>query len=279
MPKASIFCLTLVTLMISRITPVWADDYPALSPWLNNHVWELGSEISHITYKEPDVMKEKGTLYGVAASFTARDELMSKLFMFKIEGRGSWGEVDYENSGTIDGIDDYLLEFRGLGGYSCYVSKKMLITPYFGFGYRYLNDDMSGHTSSTGAAGYKRESNYYYSPMGIETIAELSNGLRLRLMLEFDLFWTGEQKSHLSAADSALGDLENDQDSGYGARGSLSLEMRTDRLDLSIEPFIRYWKITDSEKAAVIYGGIVVGYGIEPKNNSTEIGGRFSARF
>ena len=136
---------------------------------LPTHSWDLGTSVSHIKYDEPDVMEEKGMMYGVMGSYTYRSGLM-----LRADGKWSWGEVDYKNSGTLDDIDDYILEFRGLCGYDFPMATVTIVTPYIGFGYRYLNDDFKG-TTSTGALGYERESNYYYSPIGIETITELDN--------------------------------------------------------------------------------------------------------
>jgi hypothetical protein len=34
------------------------------------HSWTLGPQISYIEYNEPDVMKERGLMYGVAGSYT-----------------------------------------------------------------------------------------------------------------------------------------------------------------------------------------------------------------
>ena len=53
---------------------------------LQKRAWELGTEISHIRYEEPSIMKEEGMMYGVVGSFTYYDKLM-----FKGEGKGSWG--------------------------------------------------------------------------------------------------------------------------------------------------------------------------------------------
>ncbi|KAF0119468.1 MAG: hypothetical protein FD151_1999, partial [bacterium] len=43
---------------------------------LKVHTWELGTEISHITYKEPDVMREKGMMYGIDGSYAYHQNLM-----------------------------------------------------------------------------------------------------------------------------------------------------------------------------------------------------------
>jgi hypothetical protein len=242
---------------------------------LQMHTWEIGPEISHITYEEPDVMEEKGFMYGIAASYAYHNNLM-----LKAEGRFSYGQVDYDGqlsdgtSYTIDGIDDYMLEFRGLAGYDFPVLKATIITPYIGFGYRYLNDD-----SSFDPAGYERESNYYYSPIGIETITKLENGWSIGVTFEYDYFWKGIQKSHLSDVDPGLNNPENDQNDGYGIRGSIKFQKKVERLDFVIEPFVRYWDIKESDNADITYYGTYIGYGCEPKNNSTEFGIKFALKF
>lgn len=236
---------------------------------LQKHVWELGTEISHIKYEEPGVMEEEGMMWGLLGSYTYRDN-----WMLRGEGRFSFGQVDYKNSGTIDNIDDYMLEFRGLVGYDFPILTATILTPYIGFGYRYLNDDSSGMTSSTGALGYERESNYYYSPIGVETITELENGWSIGVTFEYDYFWKGVQENQLGAFS-----LENDQNDGYGLRGSVKFQKKGEKVDFVIEPFIRYWDIEDSDVAPITWSGYVLGYGYEPKNSSTEIGIKFAAKF
>jgi hypothetical protein len=236
---------------------------------LKVHTWELGTEISHITYKEPDVMREKGMMYGIDGSYTYHQNLT-----LKAEARFGYGQVDYKNSGTIDNIDDYVWEFRGLGGYDFPILKAATVTPYLGIGYRYLNDDTSGKISSTGAYGYERESNYIYSPIGLEVITPLKNGWSVGAMLEYDYFWKGIQKSHLSNVPGYY-DIENNQDEGYGFRGSIKVRNKGEKLDFVIEPFIRYWNIKDSKTTTDPTGTTW----IEPKNNSTEFGIKFAVKF
>jgi len=240
---------------------------------LPKHSWELGTEISHITYKEPSVMREKGMMYGIVGSYTYHNKLM-----LKVEGKGSWGQVDYKNSGTLGNIDDYTLEFRGLGGYDFSVFTASTLTPYIGIGYRYLNDDMTG-TTSTGALGYERESNYLYSPIGVEVITPLKNDWSIGATAEYDIFWWGKQISHLSDVNSGYNDLENRQNKGYGIRGSIKVQKKLSKLDLVIEPYIRYWNIKKSKDADWTYHGTKIGYGYEPNNNSTEIGCKLAVIF
>ncbi|UCB56492.1 MAG: outer membrane beta-barrel protein [Candidatus Omnitrophota bacterium] len=256
---------------------------------LQEHNWDLGTEISHIKYEEPDIMEEEGAMYGVVGSYTYHNKLM-----LRGEVKGSWGEVDYTSvdSGDINNIDDYMVEARALGGYDFPVSETTILTPYIGFGYRYLNDDMSGTVSTTGNLGYERESNYYYSPIGIETITELDNDWFLGLTCEYDYFWQGKQKSHLSDARYyhpawgyyTLNDVENDQEKGYGVRGSVKLLKKAEKVDLIIEPYIKYWNIKKSNEvvsSTISENGlwIITSTGYEPKNNSTEIGGKIAIRF
>jgi len=239
---------------------------------LPKHSADLGTEISYIKYKEPGVMEEKGMMYGIVGSYTYRPK-----FMLRAEGRFAYGQVDYKNSGTLDNIDDYILEFRGLGGYDFSVFTASTLTPYIGIGYRYLNDDMTG-TTSTGALGYERESNYLYSPIGVEIITPLKNDWSVGATLEYDYFWKGIQKSHLSDTGLGLGDIENDQNKGYGIRGSVKFQKKGEKLDFVIEPFIRYWNIKKSEDDYCSWYGIPC-VGWEPKNNSTEIGCKLAVKF
>lgn len=236
---------------------------------LPKHTWELGTEISHITYKEPSVMREKGMMYGIVGAYTYHNKLM-----LKADGRFSYGQVDYKNSGTLNNIDDYILEFRGLGGYDFPVFTASTLTPYMGIGYRYLNDNDSGRVTSTGAWGYERESNYLYSPIGVEIITPLKNGWSVGATAEYDIFWWGKQKSHLGDVPGYY-DIENDQEKGYGIRGSIKVQKRLKKLDLVIEPYIRYWNIKDSKTTTDPDGTIW----IEPKNNSTEIGCKLAVKF
>jgi hypothetical protein len=239
------------------------------------HTWEIGPELSYIEYKEPDVMSEKGPMFGIGAAYTYRNG-----FMIKVAGRFSYGWVDYQNSGTINNIDDIILEIRTLGGYDFKISSSFTITPFIGFSYRYLRDDASGRITSTGAKGYLRESNYFYSPIGIEAVNVFNNGWSAGVMLEYDYFWKGMQKSYLSNVLASYNDIENNQNSGYGMRGSIIIKKQTDRVFYAIEPFIRYWNIAESDIQPLTSNGAPTGFGIyEPKNNSTEIGVRFMIGF
>lgn len=241
---------------------------------LKRHTFEIGPEISYRRYREPDVMKEKGWMYGLVGSYTYHNKLM-----FRVEGRGNWGEVDYYDSGTVDDIDDYMFEGRGLLGYDFLIAQVHSITPYVGVGYRYLNDDSSGKISTTGALGYERESNYLYSPIGLEVNVQLRNELYIRNLMEFDYFWTGRQKSHLSDVDPGFNDVKNRQRRGYGLRGYIGFLIVTKKIDFEAGPFLIYWNIKKSDEEILTYLGIFDDIVFEPKNRTTEIGFKITARF
>jgi len=239
---------------------------------------EMGFELSHITYEEPGVMEEKGIMYGVDGSYATH---LKSNFMFGLEGRFSCGQVDYDGKlsdgtpYTVDDINDYIFEGRFLTGYDCLTSETAVITPYIGIGYRYLNDGMGED-----ARGYERESNYFYSPIGIDAIANLGNGWFVGVIAEYDIFWHGVQKSHLGDVYAGVDVVENDQEKGYGARGSIRIQKKGNKMDLVIEPFIRYWDIKQSDTSAIILAGTnIIGFGYEPENNSTEYGIKLAVKF
>ena len=241
--------------------------------------WEVGPEVYYFQYKEPNFnIKTDGVMYGAAASFTHREPNHLRL---KAVGNAALGGIYYHStaSGSISGIDDYTLEPRILAGYDIYPSKDLLLTPFFGVGYRYLNDDSSSMISSTGARGYERESNYFYSPVGVEFSGKLRDKWRLGLIAEYDIFWKGEQKSHLENALSGLNTVSNDQSGGYGFRGSLQLQKKGAQFDIVVEPFIRWWSIKDSQASNLTYTGVIVGYAYEPKYETLEAGARVAILF
>ncbi|MFC1804711.1 hypothetical protein ACFLZ3_02660 [Candidatus Omnitrophota bacterium] len=266
-----------------------APDQPFLeddSDWMRfagDKRFEIGYEYYNFIYEEPDVMRDEGFMQGLYAYYTYYGYFTPEFYgndryMFRLEARYADGEVDYENSGSMEDIDDYAFEVRGLVG-SVFTNGNYAAIPYLGFGYRYLNDDSGGRITSTGYYGYERESEYYYIPAGVNLIADLDNGWFFETNLEFDIFCSGQQTSHLSDVDSGYNDLENDQNNGYGARASLRLRKDFGLIDIVIEPYIRYWNIKKSEDSNFTYSNVIIGYGYEPKNNTREYGLRGAIRF
>jgi hypothetical protein len=246
----------------------------AFSAPAREFVVDAGLQLSQITYKEPGLMKETGFMYGFFLSYIHKKELMAKF-----DGLLTFGQMKYVGSDwsgtplTITGINDTMLELRAVFGPADPLSDTLAIVPYIGIGYRYLYD---GANNSPG--GYRRESNYLYLPIGIESPFPTKTGWTVGFSLEYDLFLQGKQVSHLSDADPGFNDVENTQSSGYGLRGSLRF-IKSSRNSIILEPFVKYWKIGESSVSLLTLYGSPYMYVVEPANNSTEIGVRCTVRF
>jgi hypothetical protein len=256
-----VVCLVFVSVAIAEEQPV------NLLKSLQRSSWEVGPDAYYFRYKESGV-KDTGYFYGVQAAYTYRewvptfptDEADYK-WMLRVEGRFDWGVVDYDGSlsdGTpykIDNISDNSGEFRLLLGMD-FPKATAVDTVYAGVGNRFLNDD-----GGSDPAGYDRRANYIYLPVGFKTLRNLAVDWLISANAEFDVFIRGKQTSDLQ--DFGYGTVRNRQNSGYGIRGSVGFEYTGKDMDVSIEPFIRYWNIAESE--------VDKGF-VEPKNNTTEIG-------
>ncbi len=270
-------------------TAVWAQEGSSVPGQVT-----MGAEFSYFKYEEPDFMEQTGPLFGVYAEYAVRtpendkvsswEEFLSSCqnnYVFGLEGQFLGGQVDYESNGTgsIDNINEYLFEIRGLAGYDFPVADATVLTPYIGIGYRYLDDNMGGKRTTTGAAGYDRESHYVYMPFGLKTATPLEGPWSLGFNVEYDLFLTGTQESHLEDVSSSLSTLENDQEEGYGVRGSIQFARQADTWNFLVEPFIRYWNVDESNIAVINCGGTPCAAGYEPNNESIEYGVKVGTRF
>lgn len=246
------------------------------------HTITLAPEINYFTYKE-DQMKETGFLYGLSGAYTYRGEAFAESLsqaMFKVEGRIIFGRVDYDghlfdgNAYKIDNVRDILSEFRGLAGYDFTIFSDTTVTPFIGLGFRYLKDDLSKDN-----AGYRRISNYLYTPIGFETNTPISDGWSAGLNMEYDIFWLGRQMTYLSDLDPRYSDVTNDQSDGYGFKASIKIRKAKDDKNYLFEPYVSYWNIDDSDLTTVKYSGTVTATVYEPKNTATEIGMKVGVEF
>ena len=261
-----------------------AEELPAIE--LKNQDLQFGTEIYRYSYKEPVFNLEiRGLQFGVFGTCIYRppegDALHSEVLnMYKIDARFASGPVDYssDGSGQLDNEDNYAFEIRGIAGYDHLVNDRFLLTGYGGFGFRYLNNDSGGRQSTTGAYGYERVSNYFYLPLGVETLHQITSRWKIAANLEWDIFLYGEQTSYLSDVNSGYPDLENNQDRGYGVRGSTKIIKEGDNVNLFCEPFFRYWRIHDSDVVTAI-GNTYAASGLEPDNNTTEYGVKFGLQY
>ena len=264
-------------LIFFSVANVLGDEAKLTAP--RQSAWEMGIGLFHSDYEETvdgaEFMSLKGLMGGFLVSYTYRAP--GNKIMFKGEFESGFGNVDYQSpkSGSMSDIDQSMGELRGIVGYDFYVNDSIMITAYTGLGTRYLTNEMGGKTATSGDMGYDRESTYCYSPIGVEVVKETKNGWDLAFVAEYDVFWGGEQESHLGAFYPDLGVAENEQNSGYGLRASVKIGNKKN-LPFIIEPFIRYWNIDDSDSVNVPAIGIPF---MEPSNETTEIGVKLYIRF
>ncbi len=227
----------------------------------NKKTWFAG--LHYYAYDEPGVMTEKSRLPSLTVGYQNLDALWedsSQNFLEspKLAGvaEATIGLTKYDGSGTVN------------TSYTKFLGEVYLPVVgdfYAGVGYRSLTDNLGGLTTTTGASGYDRLSQYFYIPLGI-TFA----GNDGRFKAQYNFFVSGKQDSYLSDTGYYL-DMSNDQKSGSG-------------LDLSYTPnsgqfqvYFRYWSIGKSEVSNLYYtNGSLYGTGWEPKNNTLELGYRLS---
>jgi hypothetical protein len=239
--------------------------------------YSFGTEIHRQEYREPSIdVSEKGWFGGLTG-----DAIVAfGLWQLRIDGRVAYGMMDYSGSGTEDGIDDYVFEGRVVFGRVIPLGPGgNRITPYAGYGYRVLYDTLGGHTTSSGAVGYDRLSQYHYIPIGIEAGFRLNQNWAIKPTVEFDWLIQGTQDSYLSRAIAGLSDLHNTQDSGWGVRGSIMFQTSVRGTAIEFGPFVRYWDIDQSNTEGVSFQGVTVGGGFEPANHTIEAGAALKVLF
>ncbi|MDO8312684.1 MAG: hypothetical protein Q7T25_12165 [Sideroxyarcus sp.] len=240
---------------------------------------EFGLSISSYSYEEPSVnVSLTGDKFGMSYTGTA---VLKNDWFVREELRFAYGKVDYSGSGVQLGVPDWYYEVRGLLGKDLQV-RNVAYSPYIGFGYRYLFNDVRGY-SNAGSAGYRRESSYFYLPLGVTHHLEMRDQAVLSTTLEFDYFLRGKQVTRLSDLIGRNGftsafDTTNRQNSGSGYRLNVMYEMS----DWAFGPFLNVWKIDTSEVTTQV---MTDGSGprlvklYEPQNQTSEYGFRVNHRF
>ncbi len=259
------------------------------------HQYQVGTEFFYAKYKEPDVMEQRGTLWGVNGSYTYRpaqgDVLNNSLVnTYVLEGMMAWGNFKYEaeapaQTGLQVDKDDYMFELRGLLGQE-YFMEDTTFMPYSGFAYRYLNDDDDGSlhiVKGSSFYGYEREANYYYVPAGVVISRAWQDGSSVHLRGEYDFFIWGLQKSHVGDGNAYLPTpnqdvIEHDQHKGFGIRGSIEMVQNLGRVAVFAEPFFRYWHIENSDVVTAFVDGGNTDT-VEPENKTIEAGVKFGVKF
>jgi hypothetical protein len=240
---------------------------------------EVALSVSSYRYEEPSLgMSNKGDKFGVNHFGT---EVLDGDWFVKDDLRFAYGGVDYVGSGYQPGAPDWYVDARGLVGRDIQFGNA-IYSPFVGVGYRYLFNDLRGYSSS-GAIGYRRESNYLYVPIGLTHRFTLQDSAVLATTLEFDHLLVGRQLSKLSdlvghSGYSSASDVLNSQSSGFGFRADIMYEMG----DLALGPFLNVWRIgnSDSVLQPLTQNGVSTWYYFsEPENRTSEFGLRMRFKF
>lgn len=240
---------------------------------------EFGLSVSSYGYEEPSLgMSNKGDKFGVNHVGT---KLLDGDWFVKDDVRFAYGGVDYVGSGYQPDAPDWYVDARGLVGRDIQLGNATY-SPFVGVGYRYLFNDLRGYSSS-GAIGYRRESNYFYVPIGLTHRFALQDSAVLATTLEFDHLLIGRQISKLSdlvghSGYSSAFDVSNSQSSGFGFRADVMYEMG----DLAFGPFLNIWRISKSDSVLqpLTHNGVTTWYYFsEPENRTSEFGLRMRFKF
>ena len=254
------------------------------------HTFDAGAEVLYYQYQEPYLDKISGSMYGYYADYAYRpaapnffNNFLTNVYFLQARFATS-RDLEYKGSGTVKGKHDDVDELRGLIGKDYFIGTDSMVTPYFGFGYRYLYDRGNGQITSSGAWLYDRKSHYYYLPLGCNAVIDMPNNWEVDPNIEYDIFLQGWQKTYLSDVDQFAGanfsDITNRQDHGFGIRASVKFLKRGSVVDFYVEPYIRYWNIEQSKLGYLVVNGVPVQYGWgEPDNNTVEVGSRFGIQF
>ena len=231
--------------------------------------WEVGGQVARYKYEEPNFMNLEGPRVGGvgAYTFTSPNRVYGR-----IDVRVSYGLLEYESvgTGTQEDVEDWLAEVRAVIGRDYLIGEGVALSPYAGFGYRFLYNDLRGY-SSTCAVGYRRYSHYFYIPTGVTARFRAGERLVIAPTLEYDWFLAGRQESKLSDTGLGYNDVTNEQKDGRGYRIYLMFETRR----WSLGPWLHYWKIKDSDIQPIGLGQA----GMEPENWTREYGVEFRWRF
>lgn len=264
MSKALITAAILVAIspVASAQTSVSAD------PLVTRRGWEIGAQLSDYRYEEPNIgAKIWGAKVGVTGAYTFTS---AGHWFFKIDGRNAYGSLKYEGSGTEDSVPDWIFETRGVLGKDFLPRSGVSLSPFAGLGYRYLYNDLRG-TTSTGAAGYQRYSQYLYAPLGLTSRINVNGQWVLAPTIEYDYFIRGRQKTQFTDIGRGFSDANNTQNKGYGYRLSVMAENGS----WAFGPWMNYWSIEDSDIVPIGFGV----RGLEPKNETREYGLQLKYRF
>ena len=231
---------------------------------------QLGYRYGYVTYREPGVMEQRGSLHGA----TAKAQFLSgDMLYLGAELTGLFGTIQYDGRYEDDEktpakapANDYIMDARALvGGNLTSGSDDLYLIPYFGFGYRQLNDQIQI------AGAYNRDVVYQYIPIGVMVNTIITPEYTLGVDLEYAQLLSGRVRSRLTDLGAKWSDVENHQSNGFGLRAAINNTWNMNKVNLLIAPYLQYWNLSDSDvQPASTPSGRKMYH--EPANDSTLLG-------
>jgi hypothetical protein len=244
---------------------------------------QVALTLSSYAYKEPSLgVKMEATNAGIEYFGTYKHtENLFSLYSVDYNNAGiTSSKVKYTGSGTKSSVPQDYINLKAAIGHD-FIYDDFILSPYVGFGYRYLDQDLTG-TTSTGAVGYTRKSTYQYIPIGIIHKKNLDSNAKLETTLEYDYLIVGNQRSGFDGFNggsySGFSAVNNKQKTGYG----INLTVLYKKDNWGVGPYFKYWDISKSETVTSSYysGSTKYNYtAYEPKNQTNEYGVKFTYSF
>jgi len=229
--------------------------------------YSIGVSSGWVNYLEPGYISFYGVMSGIDGVLQINTQSM---FDFRLEGDLLYGNIQYDgqvtdrlgNSAPLKaGANDYMTMFRIKPELDFALGAGFDLVFNAGFGYRYLNDRVNS------SSGYQREIAYLFFPLGLRTEYKINTKCSLTFDGEYDFFWYGKVKSHLSDIDPTKPDVTNTQSSSlnFGYRAFLEYQVLIGSIWWGFKPYYQYWSVENSDRAPYVSGQVL----IEPKNSSS----------
>lgn len=284
MRRSTLVWPCVVLAVVTAVAPVAA---AARSGDRNFEPWgvDLGLEVAQFKYEEPGAMTEQGPQAGLYTGYT---HFFFGRLRAQVYASVVGGDLDYDGGVYVRDPDtselytlgatcttpNVIFNGRVTGGYR-FALGPLELTPYSGYGYRYLRNDLnqSINVESYGwvdspESGYWRKQTYHYLPLGFVLGAPMGGDWRVEGTLEYDLFLRGRNHSY---NDYGL-DSTFTQTGGSGYRFALKTlsPVVASFARFTIEAFYERWEVDESDRV----WESPTRYTLEPRNNSTLYGVR-----
>ncbi len=252
----------------------------SLSKYEADEIWPF-----YYPYSVGHAPTKKGQFWGAYLSYTYRRPYKTPVHTWKdlkretggpgtfftfarLELDAAKGKVTYDSyaSGKLERIPAWRANVRLLGGYD-FTSQNdsFMVTPYVGLGYRRAVDKTGGWVDfiPTGYRRYEVLFDYFYIPMGFETLKHINDNWDVGFKAEGSIILGGTvtlaQSDIPGIFDSTdldtglpikihIKDADSDLNGGFGCKSSFKIIRKFSRFNIFTEPFFELWHLNLSAK-------------------------------